>query len=181
MRNGEIRSDARMDLMQNTKPILKTLLGWALALTLPKLALSWLLSEMFPAAAYRQQWETLISGLFALLFAPLGFGIVEQLMGLERDQTPSSQGAMEWMRQSEKRKKAQTMALILFALWLALQGLHQLGYQLTALLFGRGESLAALVNMGNPCSPKCSPWAAWPLIFSQTLYRYWPIPPSCCG
>lgn len=167
MNNGDIRSGARMDLMQHTKEILKTVLLWLVIGGL----INWLVQQFYPYLKNRQLWEILIPGLINLALAPLGLGVVEQLLGMERDQTPQPKRAMEWFEQSPKRNKAWLLGLMLLVLWLALQGVSRLGYLALARLFGRGQNLVSLLAMDQAVQPKLFVLGSLVIDFAQGLVQ----------
>lgn len=150
MTNGDIRSAARMDLMQHTKEILYTLLPWVLIGSF----CNWLAQQFYPRWSSPQLWEVLLPGLVSLALAPLGLGTVEQLLGLERDESPRAGKTWNWFEQSARRNRAWLLGLLLFVLWLALQGVNQLGYLAMARLFGQGRQLASLVDMDQALQPR---------------------------
>ena len=155
MGNGEIRSDARMELIQNGKGILKMVALWTLSVGIAASAAGWLIERFFPAlSASRDLWEGLLTAVFSLILAPLEAGAFEQILGLDQDRTPRVKGAVEWAEQSAKRNRAWALGLALFVLWMALQGLQTLGYQGIAQFFGRGQSLRALMAMEEVLRPQ---------------------------
>lgn len=150
MSNGDIRGGARMDLMQHTKEILYTLLPWVLMGSF----FSWLAQQFYPDWSNPRLWEALLPGLVSLALAPLGLGTVEQLLGLERDEMPRAGKTWNWFGQPARRNRAWLLGLLLFALWLALQGVNRLGYLAMARLFGQGRQLASLLAMDQALQPR---------------------------
>lgn len=155
MTNGDIRSDARMDLTQHTKGILKIVALWLLTAGITIQAAGWLIERVYPpATASRPLWEGLLTAAVSLLLAPLEAGVFEQLMELDRDRESQPKAAMAWMGQSAKRNRAWALGLALFLWWMALQGLQTLGYQAAAQFFGRGQSLTALLALEEALRPQ---------------------------